>query len=105
MDDFTKSGRNASLTRNTTLGENNSMQINEVEALQNLFLSIFDNKADHNAEVLVEYYPYETSINPFRSDEHAPKLKGEEDTYPAVEDSRFEETSNNDEVSKVIETE
>ena len=41
------------------------MKIDEVQALKDLFLSIFDIQSDPKAEKLVKYYGYDTSVNPF----------------------------------------
>ena len=40
-------------------------KIDEVQALKDLFLSIFDIQSDPKAEKLVKYYGYDTSVNPF----------------------------------------
>lgn len=48
--------------------------LDEVKELENLFLSFFGSKADRQKDLLVEYYPYQSSINPFKDDDKAPKL-------------------------------
>ena len=75
------------------------MKIDEVQALKDLFLSIFDIQSDPKAEKLVKYYGYDTSVNPFIDYKQA--LRYDVPVRP-LNDSVDNDVNENDDVSDIV---